>query len=631
MSTGDMALAALFLCLAAGEASGNAVSILTSRLVRHPEVPCALDLIPPLFQRADNDSAALAPLLLVVGNADWLSEFLRRLPSVASIFVFTDETTTSKFEDFLLAGMMPSASILLHVTDFADSVGSSITVPKRVRYTYWVSHVSDASADYVISHNLSPPDLCFTFFRLMITARPRGTTHVLSVPMPCDMASWSSPPKSELLGVWSRGAGWSAPHVPVFPPLCASWRPPPDGKPLLAEMFDYAIGTTSVDTYKGTETYEVLRLLRDSYGLGFQMTANVTTKALVPYRRADTCRLDVLALPTSPDVVDAQTHAELSVYPWDYADFICVVPTGAGKPRSVLYPITAEYTPAVWAALVAVVLAVVACLYLMRCDESVQELFFQTLSPLLGQLLDDRRPGPQIAVLGGWLLTCVVLIGAYQGQLLGFITFPSKNGEINSWQDWLESDLVLVVANKYITASSADDFGLYGLTEERIVRTTSGTRALFQVAIQRNTSCLITEREFERVRDTVAELREEYYGLFLNLHSFVVPTIPRPYSSFVTMIGSPFEVPLRNILGRIHAAGGLRQNRKYEKYFPQDTEDRPISLLNIKPIIVAYSVGNTFAVFTFLLEFSLPALRKFCWLTGVKIKTNIKPPRPYLP
>ncbi|KAE8737211.1 Ionotropic receptor 265, partial [Frankliniella occidentalis] len=283
---------------------------------------------------------------------------------------------------------------------------------------------SDGEADALVS-NATAPHLPFRFFLLMATARPRGTTHVFSVPMPYNLFNHVAPARGELLGVWSlSSAGWSAPQqAPLFPPLCASWRPPPDGQPLLAEIFEmsiygfgdgFTIPVELYDRYVGTEEYEVLRLLRDSYGLVFQTTATVYAEALRPIGAADACRLDVVALPKEfDDGLYVSMHSELSFFPWALDHYVLIVPAGAGKQRPVWYPLTAEYTPTVWAALAAVVLTMAACLYLARRDQSVQQVGLQTLSPLLGQPLQGGRPGSQTAVLGGWLLMCVVVAGGY--------------------------------------------------------------------------------------------------------------------------------------------------------------------------------------------------------------------------
>ncbi|KAE8752550.1 Ionotropic receptor 255 [Frankliniella occidentalis] len=603
MSTHNTALSALFLWLALGEASSNTVSVLTSRVERDhkPEVLCALTLIPPLFQRTSIDSATYAPRLFVFGKANWLGEFLRLFPSVASIYVFNPAAgNITKFDDFLLVKTTPSTTIVLNLTG-----GALIPVPFLVRYIFWESFDSNAKADDKIKRGLF--DTCHRLFRWLVTARPRGTTHVFSMAMPCDYNIGSDRSKAELLGVWSPAAGW---RVPLFPALCSSWRPPPDGEPLLAEMFEYANNSTAtLYNYVRSEAYEVLRLLRDSYGLEFQIKFNSTSQYFAPLRAAETCRLDVLAFPAKILGIETESHSELSIFPWEDDYHIVVVPVGAGKPAPLLYPVTAEYTPAVWAALGAVVLVVVACLYLMRRDESVQELVLQTMLPLLGQPLDARRKGPQVAILGGWLLTCLVVVNGYQGQLLGFITVPPQNGEIDSWQDWLESDLLLLV-NKNFDVSAAVLYGCYGLRENRILRAHSNINHLDIIATQKNASILISKYNYDiLIRDKWAKSENNTEELLSKIHTFVAPLRPTPKSSFLTTKGSPFEVPLRKVLGRIRAAGGLRTKQIYRTHLLQTRKDKPISLINIMPVIAAFIAGNIFALFTFLFEFFLPYLK----------------------
>ncbi|XP_052126030.1 uncharacterized protein LOC127749944 [Frankliniella occidentalis] len=610
MSTGSTALAALFLCLAAEDALANAITVITSRVVRHPEVPCALTLIPPLFQRADNDSAVYPPRLFVFGTTDWLDEFLRRFPSVASIYLCT--TTEENVEepvDFLLAEMMPSASIVLRI----GGDESPLRVPLRVRLINWVSFDSDDQADILMSE-LSVEDTCHKFFHVFVTARQRGTTHVFHIPMPCSLGVATDTIK-RLVGVWTPGAGWPAPNVSLFPPLCASWRPPPNGAPLIADLSIYHPYRPTIRSFTGSEVSEVLRLLRHTYGLEFETRYNIALEEMGPLGAADACRLSLQAFPVRAQIRDVNfvIHAELSLFPWVLDDWICVVPAGAGKPRPVLYPLTAEYTPAVWAALLAAVLTVVACLYLMRHDESVQELFLQALSPLLGQPLDDRWAGPQVAVLGGWLLTCLVVVAGYKGELLRLIA--TQNGEINSWQDWLESDLDLLLKHRD-QASEYIAKGLYGLTESRVLPSFfineintmpfAWTVCIERVAVGKDVSFIISKYIFDVL------IRDKSVEEFLSqIHTFSVPIAPELKTSFVATKGSPFEAPLRKLLGLIQAAGGLNHHRNYKKNLPRDSKHKPFALTNVMPVFAAYIAGNVFAVSTLLLELLLPTLRPF--------------------
>ncbi|KAE8737355.1 Ionotropic receptor 265, partial [Frankliniella occidentalis] len=115
--------------------------VIMSRDVRYPEIPCALALIPPLFQRADNDSATHPPRLFVFGKSDWLDAFLSGFPSVATISVFTSERENIlKFMDFFLSEMMPSASIALSFTHDPFTNWACIAVPGRVRFITWLSY-----------------------------------------------------------------------------------------------------------------------------------------------------------------------------------------------------------------------------------------------------------------------------------------------------------------------------------------------------------------------------------------------------------------------------------------------------------------------------------------------------------
>ncbi|KAE8748196.1 Ionotropic receptor 263 [Frankliniella occidentalis] len=191
-----------------------------------------------------------------------------------------------------------------------------------------------------------------------------------------------------------------------------------------------------------------------------------------------------------------------------------------------------------------------------------------------------------------------------KGQLLGFITVPPENREINSWQDWLESDLVLL-ADDTLSVRSAIDLGLHGLTEERIDRTRP-YNTLRVIATWRNASMLVTKHHYEMsIREKW--IQPEIKDLLSRLH--ILKPVDRQYlrSGFITMKGSPFEVHLRKILGRIRAAGGHSYDRNFN-IGPQATaesKNKPISLRNLMPVFAAYIVGNIFAVLAFSLEFSL--------------------------
>ncbi|KAE8745694.1 Ionotropic receptor 252 [Frankliniella occidentalis] len=617
MSTEKTVLCAMCLCLAFRGASCNAITVLTSRAARHPEVPCALTLMPPLFQRVENVSAAYAPRLYVFGFAVWLDEFLRRFPSVASIYVFNDEDVerSEKMEAFFEATMLPSRSVVLFVEGpeswiyRSNQIKFLYNIPIRVRMIHWQSEDLTIKADVAINGFLQPlkhrehPLYCHIFVLVMITARQRGTTHVFKMSLFCDWYYSYSKATYDLLGYWSPAVGWSGSGVSLFPPLCLYWQPHPDGRPLLAEKIiqHHDQSLASRPELWQSKASETLGWLRGPYGLVFQTRVHVTSDKIYTARAAETCRLGFIGYRHTLSYIEAKTDTELVVFPWRARQpVIMVVPAAAGKPLPVLYSITAEYTPAVWAALAGAGLAVVACLYLMRSDKSVQELVFLTLSPLLGQPLDEGPGGPQIAVLGGWLMTCVVVSASYQGQLLSFITDPPKNREINSWEEWLESDLVLFLPDTIITLD-----GLKDLTLERIsyTRSVPPQDQILNIANQRNGSRLMIKHDYDNfMMVQTEELRNK-------LHTFIMPNWGLVTTGYFTTKGSPFEVPLRRLLGRARAAGlsfDPDPSTNATKHLQQGTDQIfPITLLNIRPIISVYIVGNLIAVSFLMLEFFL--------------------------
>ncbi|KAE8739044.1 Ionotropic receptor 262 [Frankliniella occidentalis] len=658
MSTRRLLLSAAILCLTTGNICCNLVSVLTHRIEYHPEVPCALELIPPNFQLNENANATYAPRLYVFGKADWLNKFLWQFPCVASIYLFSDEENVLK--DFIQAGMMPSASLAL----FLNSLELLPAAPFRVRTVSWLSFDSIVEADSYLSEFLAKPDesheiesdiseetdailrelsdlddaipdtlvvrrpgRCHRFARVMITTRPRGSTHVIALPMPCDLRE---EPKIlyELLGVWSPGPGWSSPDVSLFPPPCVSWTPPPYGQPLVAEIFSFMKRYGNDDTVmgsdvKGTEAFEILRLLKDSYSLRFDIRINSTTDFYHPLRAADMCQLDIVAWERILIGASVSSHTELSLFTWKMYGTVCIVPVGAGKPYDKLYPVTAEYTVGVWIVLVGALIVVGTILYLMRRGESAQLIALLSLSPLLGQPMGDRQIGAQVPLVGSWLLTSVVVNGAYQGQLLSFITDPPLTREVSSWQDWLESDLLLKTTYQSTLEGLIQD-GFYNLTADRVLADGNDFRQnIDEMLTHRKTSFCMTTYNYEREMNLYPKQITDM------VNTFTLVTSMKVMSPYVTTKGSPFEVPLRKLLGRIRAAGGLRFHSKpllqdiaATKGNEEEKENTVIAIRNIKPVILVYIWGNILAFLCFVKEtFNCRILCSYC---GSFCRKNIR-------
>ncbi|KAE8736645.1 Ionotropic receptor 267 [Frankliniella occidentalis] len=598
----------VLLCLVLTEVRCSVGTVNLSRFLRKglsfdmndtPEASCALALLPPNFQPGDHDS--YSPRLYVFGKTVWLNEFLRRFPKVASVYLF-DGSAAWEFADFVLTGMLPSSSVAL-VLDQSEQL---LHIPYRVRVLYWEASVADTQLESEVrslNARYYPPGACHRFVRIMVTTHPAGATHVFSLHLACDM--FKSPAATlEPLGTWSPGTGWSTPTSAIFPEACVSWRPPPDGQPLTAVMMsvqDEVHGDLQEQPFKLGEGYNVLRVLRNSYGPAFEFKFNVTRNPYYPLRAADTCRLDVVACSISSNPgfkITVALHSQLSVFAWGLHDLIFVVPAGAGKPYHALHSITAEFAPAVWSAVGASTLVVAACFYLTRGQQSFQNVFLLTFAPLLGQPLSFQSVRTR-TILGGWMLTCFVVVAGYQGKLLSFLRNPLRNREINSWQDWLESDLKLinqgpygVLETEYLSLIGAD-----GLTSDRFRFGFSYWDMLSITANGKKTSFFSDKADFDMVFNYVPK------DVTNNLHVFPMAAGYSLSSCFVTTNGSPIEKPLRKLLGRLRAAGIHDKYRTIvHRTTNVTTEGKPITKYNLQPVMMVYLTGNLVALISFFLE-----------------------------
>ncbi|KAE8736646.1 Ionotropic receptor 266 [Frankliniella occidentalis] len=618
MPSGRTVSSAILLCVVLVEARCTAIrgnSPLFSRLLSlfdvnaTHETLCALALIPPHLQLAGNNASAThAPRLYVFGKTDWLSEFLQRFPTVASVYLFSGRYTT-RFSDFIRAGMMPSYSIALVLDDAYDPMP---LIPYRVRTVRWVSLTSQLNPLLrELKKQPVPPKTCHRYVRFAMTLRPAGLTHVYAGIYVCD---YKRPTRLTLdaMGVWSSVTGWSSPAETLFPPPCLSWQPPTiDERPLTAEMFALASmrydpnNKAMVRAVQETESYEILRVLQRSYGLAFDIEPEFSRDTYHPMRSADWCRLDLASCLGTTDRIDVLLHSELSVFAWEFDALLGVVPKGAGEPYHMFHSLTVEFTAGVWTVLGAAVLVVAACLHLARRDESVEHAVLVALAPLLGQPFDSRcGAGPLRPVLGGWLLTCVVVVAAYQGQLLGYLTDPPRNREINSWKDWLESDLFYIARGPIpMDSEFLSQWGVPGLTPERFRSGFTDEQMFVETATRRDCGFLYDKNLYEFAVTRLSKNISSRLNVFTRLEEFSLQTC------FFTTKGSPFEVPLRKLLGRMWAAGlqnKMNASRKRQIYHNREnltlSRVTRISSSNLAPVLWIYAVGNLLSFVSFSVE-----------------------------
>lgn len=162
------------------------------------------------------------------------------------------------------------------------------------------------------------------------------------------------------------------------------------------------------------------------------------------------------------------------------------------------------------------------------------------LAPLLSAsprgLTARQRP-----LAGSWMMVCVVLVAAYQGKLLSKLTKADPVEEINSFQDLVESNLSVLEWDALFTAS---------LPPELLPRVVYA-----HVPLERELEMIAENRNVSRLYN--ANIRRGLTAYLVpekRLHVVSVPT-QLCHSMFMTAKSSPYEKPLRRIIGRVYASG----------------------------------------------------------------------------
>ncbi|KAE8751595.1 Ionotropic receptor 154, partial [Frankliniella occidentalis] len=472
-----LALAALLSTGAPGVFSALAVD---DTLVNSPEATSALALLSP-YVRSERTT------LIIIGQVNWTSAFLRGLHSEATWVLLPGEDETV-FRKHYRNDVMETNIVAMVVADKPkdpllwlqhDHVGYA-------RFLFWVT--LEPGMEGVISKvphfSIS---VCMRPTALAITA-PNGVTALYSVaqqdcgrraPRLVKVDQWSTSRQS-----WRQRDAMLA----VFGPFCSEWQPPATSKS--TSIFRQALdGRESLFT-------ELCAIFKEKTS-GLPWNINVTstidltrsnyeTNAFMLWRAVRQCRLSLAYVEEGFvgrfDTRLAVILPEKKMYP-----VTVYVPAGLGPAVNPLDAVLVEFSPAVWlgTALAALFTAAALACTLHR-DRGAALLL--ALAPLLAQAPGTPPPAGRALrpLLGVWLLVCVVLVAAYQGLLLGQLSTARPRGEINNLRALEDSGLpVYITWNVVGLTGTVWDLFTDNLRDNlRITREMKQT--LHHVAVQRN-------------------------------------------------------------------------------------------------------------------------------------------------
>ncbi|KAJ1523150.1 hypothetical protein ONE63_001043 [Megalurothrips usitatus] len=262
------------------------------------------------------------------------------------------------------------------------------------------------------------------------------------------------------------------------------------------------------------------------------------------------CRMDFGASPYPLVPLGRSGQPLIALFPWGSSYFLVVVPAGMGRGRSPLHRLTDAFSTSMWLATAAATAATAFLFWVGR--RRVGSAVLHVLAPLLAQSPPGEAARPR-SIMGIWLLATVVLAAAYQGQVLSVLTVPDPAAQINSLEELNASGLP--VYTRYDTMLPANTLGealggklhcSFDLDLASTVRSIAG---------HRNAAAIIDHQRMPALPpDTAAKL-----------HQFRVPHARLMRSLMQTSKGSPLEMPIRKMLGRLRAGGVLMAAPRFEK------------------------------------------------------------------
>lgn len=245
----------------------------------------------------------------------------------------------------------------------------------------------------------------------------------------------------------------------------------------------------------------------------------------------------------------------------------------------------------------------------------------------LGSLLNvplASRPGAssQRALVASWLVSCVVMSAAYQGQLLSSLTTDNRP-HISSLKE------LVALANSSRITLKGSGFSVFVLRQDEAsdralgpavdaIQEISGAEAIVE-QVQQLVLCtsgshppavalIVGPNSLARIKEAVPDFAQRLHVL----------KIPLPFMDVMVMAmeGSRFDLPVRRLQGRMHAAG---ITDKYFRDEPESVTDsfkparsgisRALTLSDMQPAFYVLGAVYLLATAALMAELVLPRPR----------------------
>ncbi|XP_034239038.1 uncharacterized protein LOC117643960 [Thrips palmi] len=527
-----------------------------------------------------------------MGKAHWLGALLPRLPTYMTVAIVDADRPASMAR--LAWAMRNDNCLLLFAEDRPSGLAHAILhhVLTFSRKLLWASTNSTRPSDEDLAQAESGLlQTCSLEAVIALTSKDGSTTFSKAESL-CRY-------REQAVERWLPAAGWQS-NAPLFAPRCSSWtRSSPPGTITLHYNRPYSKSQNLLDH----PINQVMITLADRMGERFVSIYSGDGNFSGPMDLALNCRLDVMALARPlHHVVHVPPH--LVAFPWEMMRVVMVVPSDMGRSRGLFHTLTGELQPPVWAAVVAAAVVVLVGLTLLsrgrpRGRRAADVL--NVLAPLLGSpsrgVLAPQRP-----LSGSWMLVCIVLVAAYQGTLLSRLSNGAPVEQLMSYADLMETNLSVLAPDAMFDDALPPE--LY----PRLIYTSalSNEMQLSEMAQRRDAAKLLSV-------DFINSLVPFMVPVKL-LHAFTVPT-RFARSIFLTAKNSPYEEPLRQILGRAHASGLLCHWNSMGDFNISRTKQReklvdrhkPLGWRNVRALFTVWAAGLAAALAAFAVE-SIPAL-----------------------
>ncbi|KAJ1528972.1 hypothetical protein ONE63_007339 [Megalurothrips usitatus] len=532
---------------------------------RPPQADCALALLRPHLQHGGTQH------LLILALDGWVDDaFVGQLAAHVAFSVVSDlqrvPTVNEHINDIVFVAARISLRPERHLPRYFVRTVIWYTVGSGLTYPQWIA----------------PP-----LTRLVVTSSATGETRVFYDQVTFERAAlkasrrWSA----------SEAASGSCGRGPVlFPPPCLSWRPPADGA---AGMVAYVIVPPVLQSWTRAVRL-VLDILHRRHQFVIKSGVAASPVMIDAFHVFSECRVYLLSTWFPVTSCNLKNHRTSVEFPWESSYLMVVVPAGMGRGRSPLHRLTDPFTLPMWMATAAVAMATALVLWLLKLRVGAAVL--QALAPLLAQPPPAAVSGQPRFVMGAWLLVAVVVAAAYQGRLLSELTVPDPAAQINSLEELNASGLPVYTRFDIYPPGDTQGDASGALVPKLLPSHDLDLEATARsIAEHRNAAAIWDSQHVPAVPVDIAS----------KLHVFRLPGVRVLRTLLETTEGSPMELPIRRVLGRLRAAGVLPFSAARPwKTRPQcgEADVSALSLQHLIPPFVVLGVGLVAAVVLFMAE-----------------------------